>query len=145
MKTHFWGAAVLASTLGLTACGGGGGGTPAAQVSEAPAARSTALADNPAPAGFDFAGFRNLPGLRSTDLLTAGQRFDDPTRAYVSLWYTDEAGERRQLTLLRLSALQALDDRGGLSLSLPRNVAVLAYEVYDRAGAQSAVTGEIRQ
>lgn len=137
-------AGVLSLLLG--ACGGGGGGAAnpvGSSTAAAAPARSTALADNPAPAGFDFASTRSLAGLRSTDVVADASRFADPARTYVSIWQVGASQERQQLALVTLKTLQALDPRGGLLLQVPRHVRSLAYEVYDRQGAATALSGEI--
>lgn len=137
-------AAVLATTL-LAACGGGGSASsPTTAATPAVAApRATALADNAAPAGFDFAMARSVAGLRSSELVPDASRYADPARTYVSLWVTGPAQERLQLGLLSLQVLQALDARGGLVLQLPTPVTRVSFEVYDARGAASAQSGEI--
>ena len=126
----------------LAACGGGGGSqtTGSAPVVSAP----KAMAETTAPAGFDFASFRTLVAVRSSALVADASRFPHPSRTYISLWYRDASGERQQLAFLTLTALQALDGRGGLSLTLPRDVATVSYEIYDAAGAATALSGELR-
>lgn len=130
----------------LAACGGGGGAATDPAVSSAPVAapaRSTALADNPVPAGFDFASTRSLTGLHSTDFVADASRFSDPARTYVSIWQVGASQERQQLALVTLKTLQALDPRGGLVLQVPLQVRSVAYEVYDRQGTATALSGEI--
>jgi hypothetical protein len=135
---------VLAASAVIAGCGGGGGGSGGGD-SAAQTPKSTALADNAAPSGFDFANYAPGRPLLSTDLVPDPARFADASRTYVSLWSTDAAGERQQLAFLRLQAMQALDRRGGLRLDLPRSVAVIGFEVYDRNGPGTALTGEIRR
>jgi len=136
-------AAALAAAL-LAACGGGGGGAgPAAPSANATAAASTALADNAAPAGFDFGTSRRAAGLRSTELVPDASRYAQPARTYVSLWVTDAAQERQQLALVSLQVLQSLDAHGGLVLQLPASATGVSFEVYDERGAASALSGEV--
>lgn len=145
MRLSIAGTACLSALL--VACGGGGGGAVDTGVSTAtdttPAPRSTALADNPVPPGFGFAGSRTLAGLRSTDFVPDPARFADPKRTYVSVWQAGPAQERQQLALLTLGTLQAMDARGGLALQVPMHIRSIAYEVYDRRGAETALSGEI--
>ena len=147
MRLSIAGTACLSALL--AACGGGGGGAGEAGGSAAPAAapaaptRSTALADNPVPSGFGFATSRTLAGLRSSDFVPDPARFADPGRTYVSIWQAGPTQERQQLALLTLKTLQALDARGGLALQLPLHIRGIAYEVYDKHGAQTVLGGEI--
>ena len=130
----------------LAPCGGRGGGAVEAGAAAAPAAaptRSTALADTPVPAGFGFATSRPLAGLRSGEFVPDPTRFADPGRTYVSIWQSGATPERQQLALLTLKTLQAMDAQGGLSLQVPSHVRGIAYEVYDRRGAETALSGEI--
>jgi len=139
-------AAVACLSSLLAGCGGGGGeagGSAAPAEPAAAPARSTALADNPVPPGFDFASARTLDGLRSSDFVPDPARFADPRRTYVSIWQAGPTQERQQLALLTLKTLQALDTRGGLALQVPMHVRGIAYEVYDKHGAQTALSGEI--
>ncbi|MFY8117866.1 MAG: hypothetical protein ACOVLH_08680 [Roseateles sp.] len=150
MKIQRYLSLLLCAALG--ACGGGGGGGADSAASSqaapatpaAPAPRSTALADTAVPAGFGFATLRSVSGLRSERFVPLPGPFAQPERAYVSLWYLGPDQERRQLALLRLSTLRALDARGGLSLQLPLNVSSLYFEAYDRGGAATAIAGEIK-
>lgn len=144
MRYSIAGAAFM--TALLAACGGGGGGAGDAGGSAGPVAapaRSTALADNPVPAGFGFAASRTLAGLRSSDFVPDPLRFADPNRTYVSIWQVGPTQERQQLALLTLKTLQAMDKHGGLALQVPLHVGGIAYEVYDRRGAETALSGEI--
>jgi hypothetical protein len=144
MRLSIAGAACLGALL--AACGGGGGdpgGAAAPAAAPAAPARSTALADNPVPPGFGLATSRTLAGLSSSDFVPDPARFVDPGRTYVSIWQVGPTQERQQLALLTLRTLQALDARGGLGLQVPMHVRGIAYEVYDRHGAQTAISGEI--
>jgi len=144
MRLSIAGAACVSALL--AACGGGGGGAGETGGTAAPAAtpaRSTALADIGVPAGFGFATSRTLAGLRSSDFVPDPARFADPSRTYVSVWQVGPTQERQQLALLTLKTLQALDARGGLALQVPMHIRGIAYEVYDRSGAQTALSGEI--
>lgn len=132
---------VLATAAAVAGCGGGGAGDDGV----AEATQSTALADNTPPAGFDFATFARMRPLLSSDFVPDPRRFADSGRTYVSIWATDTSGQRRPLALLRLQALQALDRQGGLRLDLPHAVAVIGFEVYDRNGPSTGLTGEIRR
>ncbi len=138
MRSPAWRAGiVLAAAAAVAGCGGGG------DTGTATASKSTALADNAAPAGFDFASFERMRPLLSSELVPDPGRFTDPGRTYVSIWATDAGGERQQLAFLRLQALQALDRQGGLRLDLPRTVSVIEFEVYDRHGPSTALSGAI--
>jgi hypothetical protein len=95
------------------------------------------------PSGFGFATSRTLAGLRSSDFVPDPARFADPRRTYVSIWQAGPTPGRQQLALLTLKTLQALDTRGGLALQVPMHVRGIAYEVYDKHGAQTALSGEI--
>lgn len=141
MRISIAGAACLSALL--AACGGGGGGAGEAGGSAAASTRSSALADNPLPVGFGLAASRTLDGLRSSDFVPDPLRFADPDRTYVSIWQVGPTQERQQLALLRLKTLQATDAHGGLALQIPLHVRGIAYEVYDRRGAQTALSGEI--
>lgn len=136
------GLAIVGAVGVLAACGGGGGSQTAGSNPIAPTTKS--MADTAVPAGFDFAAFRTPTAVRSSALVADASRFSDPSRTYVSLWYRDASGERQQLAFLTLTALQALDGRGGLSLTLPRDVAAVSYDIYDAAGAATALSGELR-
>jgi hypothetical protein len=136
--------AALAAALALAGCGGGGGGAGGDGTSQPAAApRSTALTETSASAAFDFAGFAALRPLRSIDLVADASRFADPARTYVSIFATGADGQLQQLAFLRLSTLQALDGRGGLSLDLPRDLRSVQFEVYDRGGESTRLTGEL--
>lgn len=135
-----------ASTLLLAAlvggCGGGGDTVSPATPAAVPA-RSTALADNRATPGFDFALVRTVAGLRSNELVPDPAHFSDPARTYVSIWIPAPLEVRLQLAFLNLQVLQALDARGGLVLQLPATVHSVRYEVYDALGAAHSLSGEI--
>ena len=146
MKGHAWRAGiVLAAAAAVAGCGGGGEGGSGGSESASNPPKSTALADNVPAAGFDFASFERTRGLLSAELVPDPGRFADPGRTYVSIWVTDTGGQREQLAFLRLQALQALDHQGGLRLDLPRAVAAIGYEVYDRNGPSTGLAGEIRR
>lgn len=114
-------AAALATVL-LAACGGGGAGAgPAAPTTAAAPAVSTALADNAAAGGFDFATSRRAAGLRSTELVSDASRYADPARTYVSLWVPGAAQEQQ----------------------LPASAKGVSFEVYDERDAASALSGEV--
>lgn len=134
--------AIVGAAGVLAACGGGGGSQTADSATAVP--KTTAMAETAVPAGFDFATFRTPTAVRSSALVADASRFADPSRTYVSFWYRDASGERQQLAFLTLTALQALDGRGGLSLTLPRDVAAVSYDIYDAAGAATALSGELR-
>jgi hypothetical protein len=139
---------ILLGCSALAACGGGGGGGPAADPAQpattAAALPSTALADNTAPAGFNFSSHRQVTGLTSSRFVADPKAFARPERSYVSIWYLGPDQERRQLALMRLSVLRALDGQGGLSLQVPLAVGSILYEAYDQAGPSSTITGEIK-
>ena len=134
---------VLAAATVIAGCGGGGGDGGTGSAAQTP--KSTALADNVPPANFDFANYERARPLLSTEFVPDARRFADAARTYVSIWGVDAGGERQPLAFLRLQALQALDKQGGLRLDLPRSVAVIGFEVYDRNGPSTNLTGEIRR
>jgi hypothetical protein len=133
----------LAAAAAIAGCGGGGGDGGAGSAAQTP--KSTALADNVPPANFDFANYERTRPLLSTEFVPDARRFADAGRTYVSIWGVDAGGERQPLAFMRLQALQALDKQGGLRLDLPRSVAVIGFEVYDRNGPSTSLTGEIRR
>lgn len=143
-----WACGLSAALLSLlAACGGGG--TEASSTEAAPAAvpeSAKALAQSAPAAGFDLsvASFRTVRVAQSTALVADLARFANPARAYVSLWYTDAAGERHELAFMTLAALRALDVQGGLSLEVPVNVGSVSFEVYDKRGAATVLSGELR-
>lgn len=135
----------------LAACGGGADAQGAADAHAAPAQaldKPMALAQTSgtATAGFNLsvASFRTVLIAQSTVLVPDAQRFANPARTYVTLWYADSAGVRHELAFLTLAALQALDARGGLSLDVPVNVTTVSYEIYDKRGAATALSGKLR-
>jgi len=133
----------LAAATAIAGCGGGGGDGGTGSAAQAP--KSTALADNVPPANFDFANYERTRPLLSSEFVPDARRFADTSRTYVSIWGVDAGGERQPLAFMRLQALQALDRQGGLRLDLPRSVAVIGFEVYDRNGPSTGLTGEIRR
>jgi hypothetical protein len=140
---------VLAAAAAIAGCGGGdggggNGGTGSAGAA-APTPKSTALAESVPPANFDFANYERTRPLLSSEFVPDPGRFADAGRTYVAIWGVDAGGERLPLAFLRLQALQALDRQGGLRLDLPRSVAVVGFEVYDRNGPSTSLTGEIRR
>lgn len=123
-------------------CGGGGGDEPSPSTALA-SVRSTALADNPPPNGFDFALTRTVAGLRSNELVSDAARFADPIHTYVSIWIQGASQQRLQLAFVTLAVLQALDAHGGLVVQLPVGLSRMYFEVYDARGATTALSGEI--
>jgi len=125
-------ATLLAATF--AGCGGGGGDTPTV------AAKDTSIAQASAPANFGFANVRPVTrtGRQLLDAV-GGFPVTDVRRTWVSLWYVDAAGARRQLAFMSLAALQSLDAAGGVTVSVPGGVTGIGYEIYD---ATTSRTGE---
>ncbi len=133
----------LLMVLGLAACGGGGG---AGSGSSAPTAVvNTALSATTVPKSLkQISAFAPVIKLRASQLLSDPSRFKNPKLSYVTVWYEDASGNRQQLLFMRLSALQALEAAGGVSLTVPAHVKRLFFEIYDSGGAATALTGELK-
>ena len=116
---------LLATTL--AACGGGGTGSD-----PTPAAKDTSIGSAAAPPSFAYASFKSVTRT-SQQLVDGAGGFSvaNAGRTYVSLWYVDSSGRREQLAFMSLAALRALNDAGGVTVSVPADVTRVRYEIYD--------------
>lgn len=126
------GAALLA--IGLTACGGGGSGSPTATPQAGVGIQSLAAA----PANFDYANYTQVK-LSSSDV-TAGLSFTQPALTYVSICYVAGDGSCQTLAFLKLSTMQALDGTGGYPLTVLHG-ATIRFETYSQAAGSYQTTG----